>query len=75
MTDEPRLLKASDPQQTVELGDSIRLFCDFDGNPKPKILWSQINAISDVVRDRPNDANNASVLIIQNATYHDEGMA
>ncbi|CAG2102918.1 unnamed protein product, partial [Medioppia subpectinata] len=70
---EPTLIRASEPQQSVELGDSIRLYCEYDGNPVPKIMWFHINPITDQVRNRPNNEANASFLVIQNATYHDEG--
>jgi len=70
---EPTLVSSSDPQQSVELGESLRLFCNYEGNPRPKIMWFHINPITDQVRNRPNDENNANELVISNATYHDEG--
>jgi len=72
--DEPRLLKSSQTQQTLELGASTYLFCDYEGNPKPEIFWYQINPISDVVRHRPNNAINSSIFNIYNSTYNDEGI-
>jgi hypothetical protein len=73
--DQPRLNKASDPQQTVEVGQSFSLECNYDGNPVPKITWYHINPISDVVRERLNGEEDPRILSIKNATYHDEGLS
>jgi hypothetical protein len=71
---DPYLVDAADSQQNVELGHSVRLFCDYKGNPIPKIMWYQINPITDQVRNRPTDSDeNPGVLVLQNVTYHDEG--
>jgi hypothetical protein len=70
---QPRLSKASDPQQTVEIGQPFSLECNYDGNPVPKITWYHINPISDEVRERLNSVEDPRVLWIKNATYHDEG--
>lgn len=72
---QPHLLRASNQRQSVVLGNTTRLFCDYDGNPKPEVYWYHINPISDVVRQRSAESQNSNELYIRNVTYNDEGKA
>ena len=48
--------------------------CEYDGNPKPKVMWFHINPITEQVRNRHSTAEDSGVLVITNITYHDEGI-
>ncbi|XP_054167069.1 irregular chiasm C-roughest protein-like [Oppia nitens] len=70
---EPTLVRATEGQVTAELNNTVDLFCEYEGNPKPKIYWYQINPLTDQVKNRPINGENANNLVIHNATYNDEG--
>lgn len=72
-TDEPTLIVSSESQQNVELGGTVALFCEYKGNPKPRVMWYHINPITDQVRNRPAREDDEMHLKIENVTYHDEG--
>ncbi|XP_053203120.1 irregular chiasm C-roughest protein-like isoform X2 [Panonychus citri] len=60
-------------EQSVQTGKSIKLYCFFDGNPKPEVHWYQIDPRTSQHHriDMPSDNN--QILLIANATYSHEG--
>lgn len=63
----------SDNVQTLT-GGSVKLYCNFEGNPKPSIEWFHRNLNTDEAPTRvPNYGPVQSILEIENATYSHEG--
>ena len=78
-TDTPRLVNVSEPQ-TVENHERARLYCHYEGNPKPTVRWFYINPRSGEAGPVPSmkDGNHFlseldQVLEIRNASYSHEG--
>jgi len=68
----PRLLNISSTV-SVPTGSPSRLYCNYEGDPKPTIRWYHINPRSGETSYVPNNGPEESVLHILNTTYSHEG--
>ncbi|XP_074601550.1 irregular chiasm C-roughest protein isoform X2 [Brevipalpus obovatus] len=60
-------------EQSVRIGHSTKLYCFFDGNPKPDIQWYQIDPRTGIHHQIEMPSGDNHVLPIFNATYNHEG--
>jgi len=71
-TDTPRLQNTSS-QQTIAVGTPTKLYCNYEGNPRPNIRWYHINPRSGETSPVANFGRDQAILEIENVTYSHEG--
>ena len=72
--DKPRLVETSPQNIDIALGNDLRLYCTFLGNPRPIITWRLVDSVysqENIIQVLPEHPER---LIIKNVSYLDEGL-